>query len=134
MKKLMMLLVLLTLAFGSQADTLIWEPMDDNNSGELLGEPTFEDLKWQIAIFMTDYETQVRVGWEVVVNFIEETIDYVISNLRRDNYTTEEQFEEHKVFFEAKIREFKANYNSGVAHFTAFFGIREFFVDIDEEV
>lgn len=128
-----MLLVILTLAMGSKADTLIWEPMDPDNSGEIIGDQTFDDLKWQIAIFNGDYLTQVRIAWEVVANFVEETIDYVISNLIRDNYTTEEQFEEHKIFFEAKIREFKANYDGGVAHLEAYFGMRDFFVNIEEE-
>lgn len=133
MKKLMMMLVILTLALGSKADTIIWEPMDPDNSGEILGDPTFDDLKWQIAIFNGEFLTQVRVCWEVAYNFVEETIDYVLNNLVRDNYTSEEEFEINKQFFETKIREFKANYDGGVAHLEAFFCIREFSVNIEEE-
>lgn len=133
MKKLMMLLVILTLALGSKADTYIWEPFDPDNSGEIIGDETFDDLKWQISIYMDECTTQVRIGWEVVSKFVEETIDYVLSHIIRDDYTTEEQFEGNKQFFEEKIREFKDNYDSGVMHMTAYFGIREYFIDPEAE-
>ncbi len=129
----MMILLLATLAFGTTKADIVWSGPNDNTSGETIGDPTFEDLKWQIAIYNGDFMTQVRVCYEVVANFIEETIDYVLSNMVRDNYTTEEQFEEHKRFFEVKIREFKANYDGGVSHMDAYFGIRKFYVDINEE-
>lgn len=132
MKKLIMMLLLVTLTLGSQAN-IIWVPFDENNTGEEIGNETFDDLKWQIAIYNGEYLTQVRICWEVVANFVEETIDYVLSNLVRDNYTTEEQFEEHKRFFEAKIREFKVNYNGGVSHLEAYFGERIFTVNMHEE-
>ncbi len=129
----MMILLLVTLAFGTTNANIVWSGPNDNTSGETIGDPTFEDLKWQIAIYNGEFLTQVRVCYEVVVNFIEETIDYILSNLVRDNYTSEEEFEVNKQFFETKIREFKANYDGGVAHLEAFFCIREFCVDINEE-
>lgn len=133
MKKLMVMLVLLTLAFGSKADTLIWEPFDPDNSGVELGDETFDDYKHLIAIYNGDYTIQVKIGWEVVCEFVEETIDYVLNNIVKDNFSTDEQYEHYKVFFEEKIREFKANYESGVAYMNAYFGVEEFFVDVDEE-
>ena len=129
----MMILLLVTLAFGTTKANIVWSGPNDNTSGETIGDPTFEDLKWQIAIYNGEFMTQVRVCYEVVANFIEETIDYILSNLVRDNYTSEEEFEQNKQFFEAKIREFKANYDQGVAYMEAYFGIREFSVNVDDD-
>lgn len=133
MKKLMMIFLLVSLAIGTQAEEIIWPGMNDDTSGETIGDPTFEDLKWQIQIYNGDYMTQVRVCYEVVANFIEETIDYIISKLTRNNYTSEEEFQLNKDFLEAELRKFKDNYDGGVGHFEAYFGIRQFFVNIEEE-